>query len=96
MVLEPEKGIVPEERYKRYQEKLRDYANRNRGARHHDLVVGDVVFVATLTKGKLTPNFSGNKYVVLKAKGIDTFELVQVDTGKRVIRNAKFLRKAAY
>ena len=55
--------------------------------------MGDVVFVATLTKGKLTPNFRGNKYVILKQKGSDTFELVQVETGKRVIRNAKFLRK---
>ena len=51
--------------------------------------------MATLTKGKLTPNFSGNKYVILKQKGSDTFELVQVETRKRVIRNAKFLRKAA-
>ena len=94
VVLDPEKGIVPKERYKRYQEKLRDYADRKRRARHHDLVVGDVVFVATLTKGKLTPNFSGIKYVILRQKGSDTFELVQVETGKREIQNAKFLRKA--
>ena len=59
-VLEPEKGIVPEERYKRYQEKLRTYADKKRRAQYHDLVLGDVEFVATLTQGKLTPNFSGN------------------------------------
>ena len=56
--------------------------------------MGDVVFVATLTQGKLTANFSGNKYVILKHKGSDNFELVHVETGKRVIRNARFLRKA--
>ena len=66
VVLEPEKGIVPEERYKRYQEKLRDYADWKRRCRHNDLVVEDVVFVATLSKGKLTPNFIGNNYVILK------------------------------
>ena len=54
----------------------------------------EVVFVATLSKGKLTPNFIGNKHVILKKKGSDTFELVQVETGKREIRNAKFHRKA--
>ena len=56
--------------------------------------MGDVVIVATFTKGNFTSNFSGNKYVILKQKGSDTFELVQVETRKRVIRNAKFLRKA--
>ena len=50
VVLELEKGIFPEERCKRYQEKLRDYADKKRRAQHHDLVVGDVVFVATLTQ----------------------------------------------
>ena len=72
VVLEPEKGIVPEERCKRYQEKLSGYTVRKRRAPDHDLVVGDVVFVATLTKGKFTPNFSGNNYVILKQKGSDT------------------------
>ena len=94
VVLESEKGIVPEERYKRYQEKLRAYADKKQRVQHHNLIVGDVVFVATLTQGKLTPNYSGNKYVILNLKGSDTFELVQVETGKRVIRNAKFLREA--
>lgn len=65
-VLEPEKGIVPEERWKRCQEKLSDYTDRKRKARHHDLLVGDVLFVATLTKGKLTPNFSGNTFALRK------------------------------
>ena len=92
--LEPEKGIVSEETSKRYQEKLGDYADWKRRCRHRDLVVEDVVFVATLSKGKLTPNFSGNNYVILKKKESDTFELVQVETRKREIRNAKFLRKA--
>jgi len=53
--------------------------------------VGDVVFVAILTKGKLTPTFSENTFALLKQKGS---QLVQVETGKRVIGNAKFLRKA--
>ena len=66
VVLEPEKGIVPEERCKRCQEKLSDYTDRKRYARHHDLLVGGVVLVATLTKGKLTPNFSGNTFALRK------------------------------
>lgn len=53
-----------------------------------------MICVANMRKGKLTPNFSGDKHVILKQKGSDTFELVQVETGKRVIRNVKFLRKA--
>ena len=93
MVPENTGGIIPEERYKLYQEHLRVYADRKRRAEPHNLVVGDIVFVANMNKGKLTPNFSGDKYVILKHKGSDTFELVQVETGKRVIRNAKFLRK---
>ena len=55
VVLEPEKGIVSEERCKRYQEKVSDYTDRKRRAPHHDLVVGDVLFVLTLTKRKFTP-----------------------------------------
>ena len=53
--LRPEKGIVQEERYKRYQDKLRTYADKKRRAQHHNLIVGDVVLVATMTQGKLTP-----------------------------------------
>ena len=94
VVLEPERGVVQEERCKRYQDKLRAYADKKRRSQHHNLIVGDVVLVATLTQAKLTPSFSGNKYVILNPKGSDTFELVQVETGKRVIRNAKFLTKA--
>lgn len=93
MVPENGAGLGPEERYKRYQDKLRDYADKKRRAQHHNLVVGDIIFVANMSKGKLTPNFGGDKYVIIKQKGSDTFELVQVETGKRVIRNAKFLRK---
>jgi len=93
MVPENERGIVPEERYQQYQEKLRIYADRKRHAEPHGLAVGDIVFVANMSKGKLTPNFSGDKYVILNQKGRDTFELVEVETGKRVIRNAKFLRE---
>ena len=55
------------------------------------MVVGDIVFVANMNKGKLTPNFSKDKDVILKHKGS---ELVQVETGQRVIRNVMFLRKA--
>ena len=46
VLLEQEKGIVPEERYKPYQEKLRAYADRNEG-------LDIAVFLATLIKGKL-------------------------------------------
>ena len=53
VVLESEKGIVLEERYKRYQEKLRAYTDKKQKIQHHNLIVGDVVFVATLTQGKL-------------------------------------------
>ena len=76
VVLDPEKGIIPKERYKCYQEKLHDYADRKGRARHPDLVVGDVVFMATLTKGKLTPNFSGNDYVILKEKEVIPLSLL--------------------
>ena len=65
-----------------YQEQLRVCADRKRKAELHDLVVGDIVFVANINKGKLTPNFSGDKYVIMKHNGSDTFELVQVKTAK--------------
>ena len=76
MVSENTGAIIPEERYKLYQEQLRVYDEP------HDLVVGNIVFVANMNKGKLSPNFIGDKYVILnvilKYKGIDTFELVHV------------------
>lgn len=84
-VLENGAGLGPEERYKHYQDKLCEY----------DLVIGDIVFVANMSIGKLTPNFSGGKHAILKQKGSDTFELVQVQTGKQMIRNVKFLKESS-
>ena len=40
--------------------KLRDYAHWRRRAQHHDLMVGDALFVSNLINGKLTPNVSGD------------------------------------
>ena len=51
MVPENTGGIIPEERYKLYQEQLSVYADRKRRAEPHDLVVGDIVFVANMNKG---------------------------------------------
>ena len=69
MVPENTGGTIPEERYKLYQEQLSVYANRKRRGEPHDLVVGDIVFVANMNKGKLTPNVSGDKVVILQHKG---------------------------
>ncbi|KAK3745177.1 hypothetical protein QZH41_000200 [Actinostola sp. cb2023] len=91
---EAEVELNIEKRYERYQKKMCEYANEKRGAKQHDLSVGDVVFVASMTSSKLNARYPEDRYVILRKKGIDTFEVVQVDTGKVFVRNAKFLTKA--
>ena len=43
---------------------------------------------------RVSRRYRFSKYVILKHKGSDTFEVVQVNTGQGVIRNVNFLRKA--
>jgi hypothetical protein len=56
--------------------------------------VGDIVHVANLVKsGKLDCRCSKVKHVIILRKSENTFELVNTESGKHFIRNAKFLLK---
>nr|XP_058943740.1 uncharacterized protein K02A2.6-like [Pocillopora verrucosa]XP_058954777.1 uncharacterized protein K02A2.6-like [Pocillopora verrucosa] len=83
----------PEERYKEYQRKLCEYTDAKRHAQQHNLVPGDIVFVANTKSGKLIPTFGHQKYVIVRSKGPDTFELVNAETGQHLTRNVKFLSR---
>ena len=83
----------PEERYKEYQRKLCEYTDAKRHAQQHNLVPGDIVFVANTKSGKLIPTFGHQKYVIVRCKGPDTFELVNAETGQHLTRNVKFLSR---
>jgi hypothetical protein len=74
---------------------MKTYADEGNHASQPDLNVGDVVHMATMLKGgKLDPRYDSKKCVIVKENGDNTFEVVNVDNGKRYVRNAKFLRKA--
>ncbi|XP_022779210.1 uncharacterized protein K02A2.6-like [Stylophora pistillata] len=83
----------PEERYKEYQRKLCEYTDAKRHAQQHNLVPGDIVFVANTKSGKLIPMFGHQRYVIVHSKGPDTFELVNAETGQHFTRNVKFLSR---
>ena len=49
--------------------------------------------MANTKSGKLIPTFGHHRYVIVRSKGPDTFELVHAETGQRLIRIVKFLSR---
>jgi hypothetical protein len=86
---------MDKDRYDKYQLKMKDYHDNSRHVRENTFKVGDVVYVADLVnQGKLDSRYKNDKHVVIgiKDKNACTFELVNTENGKHLIRNAKYMR----
>ena len=78
-----------------YLKDMKTYSDIKRNAKYHNLKIGDIVHAANLTNtGKLEPRY-GSKHVIINSVGRDTFQIVNVSSGVKSVRNAKYLRHAA-
>lgn len=55
-----------------------------------------MVFIANTKSGKLIPTFGNHRFVIVNNKGLDTFLVVNAETGQQLVRNAKFLTKVPH
>ena len=49
-----------------------------------------------LKGGKLETMYSTDRYVIVSRKAENTYEVVNVESGKKYIRNAKYIRKSVF
>lgn len=76
-----------------YQQKMKLYTDRKRGARKNNLSVGDYVLVANMTKSeKFSPTYLGDTHQVIARHG-GAFKVRNLNTGAVLTRNPKHLRR---
>ena len=71
---------------------MKHYADQTSRAKEHNFKVGDVVYIANMENGKLDATFRDTRYVLLRNTADNSFELVNIEDGSKVIRNVKHLR----
>ncbi|XP_051973262.1 uncharacterized protein K02A2.6-like [Xyrauchen texanus] len=81
-----------ESHHKRYNEKMKQYADMTRRAKEHNFKLGDIVYVASMEDGKLASKYRDTHFVLLKNTSDNSFEMVNVEDGSRIVRNVKHIR----
>uniref|UniRef100_A0A673JH84 Integrase catalytic domain-containing protein n=1 Tax=Sinocyclocheilus rhinocerous TaxID=307959 RepID=A0A673JH84_9TELE len=81
-----------ESHHKSYNEKMKQYADMTRRAKEHNFKLGDVVYVASMEDGKLDSKYRDTRYVLLRHTSDNSFEMVNVEDGTRIVRNVKHIR----